>query len=63
MDYKCEFCDIVYPTSYMTRQHTNTAHDVIIARKLNKLVEKVEEFMEKTKKQLDELSKRINELK
>lgn len=52
MEYKCEFCDTIYPTSYMIRQHTNTAHDVT---KLNKFMEKVEQFMEKTK--------RINELK
>ena len=37
MEYKCEFCDTIYPTSYMIRQHTNTAHDVTINRKLNKL--------------------------
>jgi hypothetical protein len=49
MEYKCEFCDTIYPTSYMIRQHTNTVHDVTINRKLNKFIEKVEQFMEKNK--------------
>jgi uncharacterized C2H2 Zn-finger protein len=49
MEYKCEFCDTIYPTSYMIRQHTNTAHDVTINRKLNKFIEKVEQFMKKNK--------------
>jgi hypothetical protein len=33
----------------MIRQHTNTAHDVTINRKLNKFIEKVEQFMKKNK--------------